>query len=219
MVLLKYAKEYAINFSQHVTLVSVDDKAIIPVGKPGAAVSTGVRGHHRSLVPSSAFLGALDHDFHVHGGVPSVSLIISIPESPSDSFFTGQVYVGNKNKVTQPSSPLRHSTELSKILLHDGCAEDSVGGNKSVLLVLSDGGPDHRLSYGSVQVAILVLFLRLNLDMLIAVRTCPYQSWTNPAERVMSILNLALQNVSLERKQMDVDSEKLTKNKNNMQAV
>ena len=101
----------------------------------------------------------------------------------------------------------------------DGCADDFVGGNKSVLLVLSDGGPDHRLSYGSVQVSLLALLFRLNLDMLIAVRTCPYQSWTNPAERVMSILNLALQNISLERKEMDEQSEKLMKNKNNMQAV
>ena len=99
-----------------------------------------------------------------------------------------------------------------KILFRDGCADDSVGFNKSVLLLLSDGGPDHRLSYGSVQVSLLALFFRLNLDMLIAVRTCPYQSWTNPAERVMSILNLALQNVSLERKEMDEEAEKLMKN-------
>ena len=35
----------------------------------------------------------------------------------------------------------------------------------------------------------------------------------------MSIQNLALQNVSLERKQMDEESEKLIKNKNNMQSV
>lgn len=46
MVLLKYVKKYAVNFSRYVTLVSIDDKAIIPVGEPGAAVSTGVRGHH-----------------------------------------------------------------------------------------------------------------------------------------------------------------------------
>ena len=55
--------------------------------------------------------------------------------------------------------------------------------------------------------------------MLIAVRTCPYQTWTNPAERVMSVLNLTLQNVSLERKEMDEEAEKLIKNKNNMHAV
>ena len=102
MVLLKYAKEFAVNFSQHVMLACVDDKAIVPVGEPSAAVSTGVRGHHGSLVRSSS-LGALDNDFHTHGVVPSVSLLINIPESPIDSFFTGQVYVGNKNKVTQPS--------------------------------------------------------------------------------------------------------------------
>ena len=35
----------------------------------------------------------------------------------------------------------------------------------------------------------------------------------------MSILNLALQNVSLERKEMDRESEKVMKNKNNMKAV
>lgn len=43
MVLLKYAKEYAVRFSQHVMHASVDDKAIIPVGEPNAPVSTGAR--------------------------------------------------------------------------------------------------------------------------------------------------------------------------------
>ena len=218
-VLLKYAKGFSVRFSEYVMLSSVDDKAIVPVGEPNAAVSTGVRGHHRSLVHSSSFMGALDHDFHVHGVVPSVSLMIDIPESSSDSFVKGQVYVGNKNKVTQASSPLRHTTELSKALIQESCAENSVTRDKSILCILSDGGPDHRLSYGSVQVALVALFIRLNLDMLIAVRTCPYQSWTNPAERIMSILNLALQNVSLQRSLMDEDSEKLIKNKNSMQAV
>ena len=113
-VFLKYAKGCSVRFSEYVMLSSVDDKAIVPVGEPNTAVSTGVRGHRRSLVHSSSFMGALDHDFHVHGVVPSVSLMIDIPESPSDSFVKGQVYVGNKNKVTQASSPLRHSTELSK---------------------------------------------------------------------------------------------------------
>ena len=66
----------------------------------------------------------------------------------------------------------------------------------------SDGGPDHRLTFGSVQVAIVCLFLRLNLDMIVAVRCAPHQSWTNLAERCMSILNLALQNVALQRESM-----------------
>jgi hypothetical protein len=33
-----------------------------------------------------------------------------------DSFYRGDVYVGFKNAVTQPSSALRHATELKEIL-------------------------------------------------------------------------------------------------------
>lgn len=73
-------------------------------------------------------------------------------------------------------------------------------------MLISDG-PDHRLTYLSVKVALIALFRSLDLDMLIAIWMCPYQSWTNMAERVMSTLNLALQNVSLARAAMDPELE------------
>ena len=196
-------------FADHVLLASIDDKTIVPVGEPGLPISTGVRGHNRSLVLSSCFLSVLDHDFHIHGVVPSVCLMVQIHSHLWISFFSGQVYVVNKNKVTQPSSALRHSAELSKIVLQECCA---TGSNKSVLVVMSDGGPDHRLSYGSVQVALLALFIHSKLDVLIAVCTCPYQSWSNTADRVLSLLNLALQNVSLERQAISEKCEKLVHN-------
>ena len=68
-------KEFSVIFRDLVTYVSVDDKAIIPVGEPGLPLSTGMRGHNGSIVPLQADQGplALDHDFHVHGVVPSVS--------------------------------------------------------------------------------------------------------------------------------------------------
>ena len=122
MVLLKYVKEYAVRFADHVVLVSVDDKVIVPGGELGLSISTGVRGHNMLLVPYSCFLGAVDHDFHIHGVVPSVCLMVQIPQPPLDSFFSGQVYVVNKNKVTQPSSALRHFTELLKIVIQECCA-------------------------------------------------------------------------------------------------
>src|SRR5947199_10789317 len=50
-------------------------------------------------------------------------------------------------------------------------------------------------------------FLHENFDFLCAVRTAPYNSWTNPAERIMSILNLALQNVALKRDKMSDEAE------------
>ena len=55
-------------------------------------------------------------------------------------FFSGQPYVSNKDKITQPSSPYRHSVEL--VHLNKGIPQDDP---KPVLVILSDGGPDHKL--------------------------------------------------------------------------
>ena len=49
----------------------------------------------------------------------------------------------------------------------------------------------------------LLVQLKLDLDMLVAVRTAPGQRYINPVERIMSILNAALYGVSLERTKMD----------------
>lgn len=81
-------------------------------------------------------------------------------------------------------------------------------------VIVSDGGPDQRVTFGSVQVAAVALFCALDLDMVVFVRTCPYQSWQNVAERVMSTLNLALQNVSLACTQILDRFESLVRNKN-----
>ena len=95
-------------------LVSIDDKAIIPVGEPHCHVSTSVCGHNRSLVlHSGAQLVALDHDFHVHGIVLSIYFFISIPESASDLFYRGDPFVTNKDKL------YRHCTELTNIVTVD----------------------------------------------------------------------------------------------------
>ena len=85
------------------------------VGEPGLPVSIGVRGHNCSIVLAEGPLpSALDHDFHVHGIVPSVSFVIDIPESPKESFYSGKAFVCLKDKVCQLSSPIRHSVELIK---------------------------------------------------------------------------------------------------------
>ena len=52
--------------------------------------------------------------------------------------------------------------------------------------------------------------------MLVCIRTCPYQSWQNLAERVMATLNFALQNVSLARASMPPEFESLVRNKNTL---
>ena len=42
----RYLREFAVKFRDHWSLISADDKAVIPVGEPGHAVSTDVRAHN-----------------------------------------------------------------------------------------------------------------------------------------------------------------------------
>lgn len=157
---------------------------------------------------------ALDHDFSIHGIVPSVAFFIDTPETAIDSFFSGQAVVTSKDKVTQLSSAMRHATELRDIIhTHYG---DSGHAKKPIMIIVSDGGPDHRVTFGSVKLANICLFRNLDLDMLVHVQTCPYQSWQNVAECVMSTLNLALQNVSLSRQSMPSEFEVFVRNKNTL---
>ncbi len=80
-----------------------------------------------------------DHDFTRFSVIPSVALEVTIPEQFEGSWYTGQVFAGIKDAVYQGSSPLRHATELhSKLITRIG--------NKTVLFLYTDGGPDHRLT-------------------------------------------------------------------------
>jgi hypothetical protein len=45
----------------------------------------------------------------------------------------------------------------------------------------------------------IALFLELDLDCLIALRTARSNSWANPVERIMSIVNIGLQGVGVIR--------------------
>ena len=80
--------------------------------------------------------------------------------------------------------------------------------SKPILFIFSDGGPDHRLTYFSVRLSLICLFLKLDLDYLCAGRMAPYHSWRNPVERIMSVLNLGLQCVGLARDRMSDEFEK-----------
>ena len=87
---------------------------------------------------------------------------------------------------------------------------------KPMCFLYSDGGPDHRLTYISVQLSLISLFLQLDLDYLCAVRTAPFHIWRSPVERIMSIINLGLQSVGLARKEMEQDYERLASKASSM---
>jgi hypothetical protein len=204
---LKLLKEFAVKWRNDTNILFLDDKAVIPLGEPGRPVGTGVRAHSKSLTTANTqTLLALDHDFHIHGVIPSVCLVGQIPESSSDSFYHGQAFVTVKNKVFQPSNAARHGTEVRDIMRHL-YSTDGVISDKPILLCYTDGGPDHRTTYASVQFASLALFILLDLDMFVTCRTAPSQSYANLAERVNALLNLALQNVALARESMGEEYE------------
>ena len=99
------------------------------------------------------------------------------------------MFVSYKDTIFEPSSAIRHSAEFLNAL--NVQYEHQI--LPPILCLYTDGGPDHRCNYGSVQIALICLFLCGDFDLLVAVRTAPNHSWTNPAERIMSILNLGLQ--------------------------
>ena len=117
------------------------------------------------------------------------------------SSYHGKVFVGLKSSAFQSSSPIRHATELCKTL------ESESSDVNPILLLYTDGGPDHRSNYPSVQISMISLFLHLDLDFLCAIRTPPYNSWKNPAERVMSLLNLALQGAGIARRETNFEDQ------------
>ena len=53
-----------------------------------------------------------------------------------------------------------------------------------------------------VQLSLISLFCACNLEKLVAVRTAPGCSFVNDCEKGMAVLNVGLENVSLERSQM-----------------
>lgn len=141
-----------------------------------------------------------DHDFSRGSITPSVTMLVDTPETANESFYQGEVHVCLKDAVFEPSSPFRHAAELTKIL-------NKQASQSPVLVLYTDGGPDHRCNYLSVIYTMVYLMLYHDLDALVLARNAPGHSWRNPAERVMSVLNLGLQAFGVMRQETTMEEE------------
>lgn len=197
--IFRYLKEFAIQHKPFCNFVCMDDKHKLKVGEPGYPVATVERGKQVIVAMGKRFEVA-DHDFTKFSLTPSVNLFSAIPDEIENTFYGGTVFVGLKESAFQPSSPWRHAAKLSKIF-RSSYAENNV--IKPILALYSDGGPDHRLTYVSVQMSLLCIFLIFDLDMHCVARTPPQNSLKNPAERIMSVLNLGFQSVGLMREKTE----------------
>ena len=210
--LFRYQRELAVQFKDHSVFFSLDDKHRVKVGEPGFPVAAAERGR-RVLVGHDSAFQVGDHDFTRMSIVPSVCFAINIPDSIDLSWYTGRVFVGLKEAIFEPSSPSRHIAELYDIVSTNTLEKNPI------MLIYTDGGPDHRLTYLKVQLSLISLFLKLDLDFLCVCRTAPYHSWRNPVERVMLVLNLGLQSIGLMRKQAEEDLESIILKCNNMKQM
>ena len=125
------------------------------------------------------------------------------------SSYEGKVFVTLKNALFKRSSPLRHQAEKEKV----------VNDWKPIECTYSDGGPDHNTKHYSVKIAQLAHFLNKNLDMSVSAVIYQGGSYTDPAERIMPLLNIAMQGVALARRPMEPVFENALRNRNSMEAV
>ena len=175
-----------------------DDKANIPIGD-GVPVSTGVRANNKGIMAvdgdDTARLLAMDHEFHYSNVIASVSLRSNILEAVSGSFFiggedgNGQIFVTLCDAVFDPSEVYDHCVQLIATPREQGLSP-------TVLVLQTDGGPDHSLKRLATKLALVATFRELDLDHLVVLRCAPNGSAMNKVERAMSVLlNLGLAHV------------------------
>ena len=111
-----------------------------------------------------------------------------------------------------PSDPFHIGAQMTSILR----SHYSTYGASRLLLVFTDGGGDQNVARIPTQNSLICLFIQINLDMLVALRCCPTQSWMNSPKPIMSTLNLAQQNCSLEGAKMYDVLEQKVKSVNSM---
>ena len=122
------------------TFVCMDDKHTMKVGEPGYPIAAVERGKSVLVAHGTTFQVG-EHDFAKLSLIPSVVLKLIIPSTVEESWYRGSVFVGLKEHAFDPSSALRHITELHNVLSSDG---------NPILAVYTDGGPDHRANLLSV---------------------------------------------------------------------
>ena len=124
----------------------------------------------------------------------------------------GNVHVFLKDSKFQASFPTQHPAELGMLMKKFYSYADA-------LILFTDGGPDHNNKHTSVRLGLLALFLELDMATIVVIRTAPTQSWANPVERVMSVLNLGLHGVALAREEMVEEYKTKFKKGNGMKVV
>ena len=185
--LYKYSRQLAVMFNEYTAFISTDDKCKIKIGEPNFPVAAVSRGE-QVLVAQGTSLEAADHDHASNTLIPTVLWSHEIPNNIENSWYRGVPYVYLKLAATEPSSALRNAAEVKRLMI------SKFGENNilPIVILYTDGGPEHRNIFPSVKIAMIALQQALNADLLVALRTALGHSFGNPVEKVNCILNFGL---------------------------
>ena len=87
--IFRYMKDFAVLFRDNTVFVCMDDKHHCKVGEPGHPVAAVDRGK-RVIVGENSVFAVSDHDFTKFSILPSVTMLIDIPETIDGSFYRGK---------------------------------------------------------------------------------------------------------------------------------
>ena len=162
VLLYKYSRQLAIMFKEYMAFTGTSDKGKIKIGElnfPAAAAT-----HRRQvLVAQGTFFQATDHDHTSRTLIPTVLLRHEISNNIDNSWYRGVPRVYLKLAATEPSSTLRNAAEVKQELISKS------GKNIPPIVILyTNGGPEHRTTFLSVKIAMTALQQALYIDLLVA---------------------------------------------------
>lgn len=130
---------------------------------------------------------------------------------------TGKVEVVLRDAVFDGSNVFNHMAQLAESLT-DWSSHDS-SPLALVLVLQTDGGPDHNLMFMQLKLAFVSLCLLLDLDHGLAMFGVPLGSYLNKVERPMSLLNFGLMYAALMHAPMAPWAEERMKSVSSMKEV
>ena len=115
------------------------------------------------------------------------------------SWYHGKASVGIKISATDLFTALQNATEVANVLIEKFDTKEAV---PPVLILYTDGGPEHRTKFLSVKIVLICLQKYLDIDQVLAVRTAPGHSYQNPGEKINCQLNIGLYGIGYMRKHL-----------------
>ena len=112
----------------------------------------------RVLVGNNESFQEDNHYFSTISLIPTVILVNDIPERVDESWYREKVCVGD------PSTALQNATEVANVLIEKFDTKEAV---PPVLILYTDGGPEHQTTYISVKIAMICLQKYLDLDQVL----------------------------------------------------